>query len=584
MGLIETFDSLGIVPNMHPLMIPSNDTSAISKKLQAAVISFYIEFADNATEIEFWSGSHTYNGNTYKRNLGLSLAVSGGRLRFYWYNDNDTTIFGNEAFNFTSDDGVIAVLDDTGTLSGNGGIRVQEFPVTLDDYSATVKAVIDWRGLPDTSSAVHLRYKNEMMDAFRRTAAAYSGIKAKADMYPLFAKKTQEPELCIQNRKAILNLCFLFDSSSDEESFWGGNHTGTSHKRSIGLSHVPTAESIRFYWLASSGRYISGDRAFTINKTDSVLLESGTIQAHRIRTTLDGFNVTIVAIVDWGRLVASETQVFAACYNSQYRDYHKAIGMLAMQQQSNAGSINFGVDGDSITAGNQWSYIVSNMLGFATHHNVAVGSSQWQDEIVTYNGVTYYPQVYGAADYVGMSDGWGEITSAEEAQKRANNSAKVHVMKFIDEVSQGIYPEPDIFVFALGTNDNVSRLGTVEAAFANTTLPDYGDELLRTTTGAMRWCIQKIKETYPNCKILWSSPIQSTIDTRQSGNETKIPVMTEVANRLSVEIIDQWNNSGISAFLEKATPYYLRDGIHPNDYGRATMAQYAASVLSGLTV
>ena len=39
--------------------------------------------------------------------------------------------------------------------------------------------------------------------------------------------------------------------------------------------------------------------------------------------------------------------------------------------------MHFGCDGNSITAGNQWSKTVADLLGFATHHNVAVGSSTW---------------------------------------------------------------------------------------------------------------------------------------------------------------------------------------------------------------
>ena len=48
--------------------------------------------------------------------------------------------------------------------------------------------------------------------------------------------------------------------------------------------------------------------------------------------------------------------------------------------------LNFGVDGDSITAGEQWSYHVYKELGMASHHNVAVGSSVWYKR--TREGVT----------------------------------------------------------------------------------------------------------------------------------------------------------------------------------------------------
>ncbi|MBR0433364.1 MAG: hypothetical protein IJK15_06705 [Bacteroidaceae bacterium] len=39
--------------------------------------------------------------------------------------------------------------------------------------------------------------------------------------------------------------------------------------------------------------------------------------------------------------------------------------------------LNFGCDGNSITSDQQWSQTVVEQLGFATHHNVAVGSATW---------------------------------------------------------------------------------------------------------------------------------------------------------------------------------------------------------------
>ena len=37
--------------------------------------------------------------------------------------------------------------------------------------------------------------------------------------------------------------------------------------------------------------------------------------------------------------------------------------------------LNLGIDGDSITAGEQWSFHVYKNLGMKSHSNVAVGSS-----------------------------------------------------------------------------------------------------------------------------------------------------------------------------------------------------------------
>lgn len=237
--------------------------------------------------------------------------------------------------------------------------------------------------------------------------------------------------------------------------------------------------------------------------------------------------------------------------------------------------INFGVDGDSITAGNQWSYLVSEKLGFATHHNVAVGSATWACKKQILGGVTYQTQEYDAEDFAGISSGWESTTDPVEIQKRCNNCAKVHVQKFIDEVTKGTYPEPDIFAFAMGTND--SDKTAADGAIATGTNYPSGD-MLFTLAGAMKWCIQKIHKTYPNCKIFVLLPIQRYND-GNADNLQKIEIMKEIAKAFSVEVIDMYSNCGISSMLETGTGPYLTDGLHPNSEGRKKMAEYAGSCI-----
>ncbi|MDE7293629.1 MAG: hypothetical protein K2N72_04310, partial [Oscillospiraceae bacterium] len=110
--------------------------------------------------------------------------------------------------------------------------------------------------------------------------------------------------------------------------------------------------------------------------------------------------------------------------------------------------LNFGVDGDSITAGEQWSYHVFKELGMASHHNVAVGSAVWYKRTLPCKGGTVTTQDYTDPDFAGISDGWLETDDPEELQKRANNCAVVHTQRFIEEVKSGSFPVPDIFAFA----------------------------------------------------------------------------------------------------------------------------------------
>lgn len=81
--------------------------------------------------------------------------------------------------------------------------------------------------------------------------------------------------------------------------------------------------------------------------------------------------------------------------------------------------LNLGVDGDSITAGNQWSYYATQYLGFANHHNVAVGSATFSDRTQMYDGVTYVTQNYDDPDFAGISGGWQPTTDPVEIQKGA---------------------------------------------------------------------------------------------------------------------------------------------------------------------
>ena len=243
--------------------------------------------------------------------------------------------------------------------------------------------------------------------------------------------------------------------------------------------------------------------------------------------------------------------------------------------ETDFGKLNFGVDGDSITAGNQWSSLVAEKLGFASHHNVAVGSATWACRKQILNGVTYETQEYNDPDFAGISSSWQSTTDPVEIQKRCNNCAKVHVQKFIAEVKSGAYPAPDIFAFSMGTNDS-DKTSASDAISTGINYPS--GNMLFTLPGAMKWCIQKIHETYPECKIYILYPIQRFTN-GNADNLAKIKIMEDIAKAFSVEVIDMYSNCGISSMLETGTGPYLSDGLHPNNAGREKMAEYAGSCI-----
>ena len=250
------------------------------------------------------------------------------------------------------------------------------------------------------------------------------------------------------------------------------------------------------------------------------------------------------------------------------------IAPVSPTQFADFTKLNLGVDGDSIMAGNQWSYYATQYLGLANHHNVAVGSATFSDRTQTYEGVTYVTQNYDDPDFAGISGGWQPTTDPVEIQKRCNNCARVHVQKFISEVTAGTYPVPDIFVFAMGTND--STIGTVADAL-NGKDPDALSAAVRQTmVGGARWAIQKIITTYPNCRVYISAPIQRADATANAKGLEKSIALKEISNSLSVGYFNTFGECGITEKVESGTAPYLSDGLHPNAAGQQLMGKYLA--------
>ena len=254
--------------------------------------------------------------------------------------------------------------------------------------------------------------------------------------------------------------------------------------------------------------------------------------------------------------------------------------------------LNYGIDGDSITEGNQWGYYMLQALG-GNMLNVGVGSACWSYK-QKYNiagNVLLTPQNYTDSDFAGFG-GASNLTTDENIQKWVNNNACTHIEKFIYEVERGIFSTPDVFIFAMGTNNdtgNGNTDGTVDEAMNPESIEEdvfvdsNGKSLKYTMCGAMRWCIQKIKTLYPNCKVFISLPIQRA---QYSVNSTylypKSLLIKEMAVQMGCQIIDQYNGCGITAAIENdATPFgpYLRDGLHPNVEGQKLMGAFAAQVV-----
>ena len=238
-------------------------------------------------------------------------------------------------------------------------------------------------------------------------------------------------------------------------------------------------------------------------------------------------------------------------------------------------ALNFGVDGDSITAGEQWSKHVSDILGFASHYNVAGGSSVWYKRQIRAGDKIVTTQDWNDPDFAGISGGWEPTDDAAELQMRANNCAVVHTERFIDDVLTGKAPVPDVFAFAMGTNDSLDCIGDADTALAEKSLDNVD---LFTESGAVRWCIQRIMEEFPDCRIFVLTPIQAGDPCHNAKNVKIVENLTYIARAMSAQVVDCYHGCGICEKFEKIgeTGRYLRDGLHPDVPGQTLQGRFAA--------
>ncbi|MCR5166349.1 MAG: hypothetical protein K6C13_03910 [Oscillospiraceae bacterium] len=237
--------------------------------------------------------------------------------------------------------------------------------------------------------------------------------------------------------------------------------------------------------------------------------------------------------------------------------------------------LNFGVAGDSITAGEQWSYHVYRELGMSGHYNCAVGSSVWYKRRCTVNGTVIETQDYNSADFKGISGGWEPTTDINEMQMRLNNCAVVHIQKYIYDVKSGEIPAPDIFAFSYGTNDDAQFIGSAEFALLG---KDSDINNTFTEAGAMRWCIQSITAEFPDVRVFVCTPIQTGDPAHNKKLELQIESMKTLCGGMSVQLIDVFHGCGICEKFENAGEKgrYLRDGLHPDAPGQQLMGRFIA--------
>lgn len=140
---------------------------------------------------------------------------------------------------------------------------------------------------------------------------------------------------------------------------------------------------------------------------------------------------------------------------------------------------------------------------------------------------------------------------------------------------------PDIIVFALGTNDGIAN-DTADSAFAKIVYNDNTADVEATLNSldrtkfceAAMWAFLTIKNAFPYAQCFCYLPIQRNSNNNPIGNVHS--ELIKVANRFGVLVIDGGYGSGI---VREISNFTLGDGLHPNWRGQNLMARQIISAI-----
>lgn len=212
--------------------------------------------------------------------------------------------------------------------------------------------------------------------------------------------------------------------------------------------------------------------------------------------------------------------------------------------------------GDSITAMtgvNSWVDKFKELVSaHANSYNQAVGGSKWCDDE---QGIIYDGKPYQGNKFIGNQVKWCEnIGFSSDAF--------------------------NCIIIAAGTNDtnlNFPNDDEIENAFYNGNSLKSLDGVDRSTwQGSVRYSVQRLKEMYPNAKIILVTPLQRKVDFDTSVTKDMYPIIrqkreiiTKMARRMGVYIIDT-----CEANITDMSTDVHGDGLHLNQKGSTIMAEF----------
>ena len=214
-------------------------------------------------------------------------------------------------------------------------------------------------------------------------------------------------------------------------------------------------------------------------------------------------------------------------------------------------------------------------------------SNQYQnaggDTVVYDNWPNLIPKILDCYDVRNYAEGGATYKDLEQAAGHERRNLSYQIQVALNDLNNpnGVFPstpfEPDIVIFALGTNDGIPN-DTPESAMEKTVLAADGFSLdTEATLAAMDrskfceaalWAFLTVKRAFPMALGLRVLPIQRA-QGETNANELH-DSLEAVAKRYGYIIVDGAFETGIIRDLEvrNGLGMMLKDGLHPNEKGQ----------------
>lgn len=280
-------------------------------------------------------------------------------------------------------------------------------------------------------------------------------------------------------------------------------------------------------------------------------------------------------------------QAYCKVVYGKNNDFYKNQNNLLFYNRvsENAKPLNILIFGDSIT--DSASITIENNKTTTYNLDYNLNENRWVQLL------TYYFNTFDVRNYAKSGASYRDRDRAEGLE-RQNVSYQIEVA-FNDLLNENnAFPtvgnyNPDIIIFALGTNDTLSTLGSVEDSLNKSVWAEKGILDVNSTLNALdrtilcdaiRYAYLKVRAKFPYAQIFTVLPLQTAEKNWITDDYKKIrDNIITFANLYNIIIIDGGHSIGIVGELEKNNHIFLSDGLHPNAQGRNLYAKMVINAI-----